>query len=319
MAIDLIEGHTHEGIALGNVNGVDGYVVGGAGNDTLDVVAVTGGPAGNTQALSWQAVAGLNGSVTFYEQTLASARAASARYRFSFWARVNAGAGSEYAWISLTDAAFNSTTFATCGLRIALREEGAVMGVAFNDNSNTDPDAPTSATPIAGTDLDLGTWTLFVVEVNTDDTFELWADQGAGRQSICSGKLISGNEGIVRYSFWQKMSPVVSSTIFYDDVFAVTPRADTPATLRSHRQYFGEITAATSAGPGQSIAITVTVYSAETLAALATFDDSIDPLSASGEPKDDGRGKLDAAVQKALQLYGAYANVSAIIGHEVEF
>ena len=321
MAIDLIASHPISGLALGNVNGVDGFTKGGAGNDTLDVVDTT--LLGGTQALVWTIVAGAGGSCTFYEQSF-TARASGARWRFSFHVRqLVAQAANVVSWLSLCDAAFvefvsPSTGLTTDGLRIGISGDGvSALAIQVNDEANPSILTPRVVTPIEGLTLNLDS--VVVVDVNADDTYELWIDQGEGKISLTTGTLISGNTLIDRFVVWNADVLFVSTTVYYGQFYVATPRSDTKAELRGHRAYVGEITAATATGPGAPISITVTIYSAETGVTLATYDDTIDALSSSGEPKDDGKGKLDAAVQKALQLYGAYANVGAIVGHEVEF
>ena len=312
MAVDLIGGPvTFEATALGSIaGGADGYTAVGAGNDTLDVVA--GSELVGVNSITWVHVAGSDSATTALSRTLAAARASGARFRHSWWCKVKTGAGSDPTYLSLTDAAFDPTTYATCGIRVAVRENGTDMEVMVNDNANTDAADPTALTPL----LDLGVATLFVIDVNTDDTYELWADQGAGKISLRSGTLIAGNVLLAREVFWQAANTVPSSRFYFDQSCTVTPRADTKAVLRSHRSYFGEITAATVVG--DTLSITTTIYDAETTLALWTYDDVLPKSAASGEAKDKGLEQLDAAVAKALALYGAQANAAGIIGHELE-
>lgn len=322
MAVDLIEGYDHEALGLGNVNGVGGYTAGGAGNDTLDVVA--GRQLVGVNSLTWTLVAGNDGQCSFYSQTIASTRASGARWRFSFHAKALAALGaSAVGWLSLTDAAFvefvsPSTGLTTDGLRIGIYGDGVTaMSVQVNDNESSSITSPRNVTPAAG--LLLNRDTLFVVDVNADDTYELWCDQGSGRVSLTTGTLISGNTLIQRYVVWNAASTIVSNAIYYDEFYIVTPRADTPATVRDHLPAYGKITAATLSADKATVAVTTTIYDAQTTLALATFDETIPASWISGEPKDDTRGKLDGIVARALQAYQNTRNASAIIGHELEF
>ncbi len=318
MAVTLIEGHTHEGIALGPVSGVDGYTAGGAGNDTLDVVAST--ELVGAQCLTWKLVAGADGACSFYENPM-TARASGARWRFSFHVKALAALGaSAVGWLSLSDAAFvefvaPSTGLTTDGFRIGISGNGVTaMAVQVNDQASPSIAAPRTAVVSGG--LLLNRDTMFVLEVAADDTYQLWCDQGTGRKDVTTGSLITGNVLIDRFTIWNAANTIVSDAIFYDDIFAVTPSSDTKRPIRGYTTYVGEITAVVESG--DTVTMSIEVKDAQTAAVLWTKDESV-PLSYfTGLPADESDKQADAAVTRVLKAYSAHRNVAGLTGHQLE-